>query len=155
MTRNVDFQYAMFMLMLYAFADWLWEVLRPLLAVTHPTAVRTGVADFVVDQIDEGTPPGKLVMQTSGAVTVATLTFATTAFGAASAGVATAAAIASDTNAVGGTIAKAEIRNAAATAKILCSVTATGGGGDITLSSVTISAGQTVSLTSLTYTAMP
>lgn len=125
------------------------------MAVTHPTAVRNGIADFVVDQLDEGTPPGKLVMQTSGGSSVATLTFSNTAFGSASSGVATAASITSDTNAVGGTIAKAELRNAAGTAKVLCSVTATGGGGDIQLSSVVVSAGQTVSMTSLTYTAPP
>lgn len=125
------------------------------MAVTHPTAVRTGVADFVVDQLDEGTPPGLLVINTSGDVEVATLTFSNPAFGAASSGVATAGAITSDTNATGGTAAKAELRNAAGTAKILCSVTATGGGGDIQLSSVVISAGQTVSISSLTYTAMP
>lgn len=124
------------------------------MAVTHPTAVRTGVADFVVDQLDEGTPPGKIIFQTSGGVTVATLTFSNTAFGAASSGTATANSITADTNAVGGTIAKAELRNAAGTAKVLCSVTATGGGGDITLSSVIVSAGQTVSLSSLTYSAM-
>lgn len=123
------------------------------MAVTHPTAVRNGIADFVVDQLDEGTPPGLIIMQTSGGVTVATLTFSNPAFGAASSGTATAGAITSDTNAVGGTIAKAELRNAAGTAKVLCSVTATGGGGDITLSSVIISAGQTVSLSSMTYTA--
>lgn len=125
------------------------------MAVTHPTAVRTGLADFVVDQLDEGVPPGLLIFQTSGGTTVATLTFANPAFGAAVSGTATAGAIVSDTNAVGGTIAKAEWRNAAGTAKVLCSVTATGGGGDITLSSVVISAGQTVSMTSLTYTASP
>lgn len=123
------------------------------MAVTHPTAVRTGLADFVVDQLDEGTPPGHLIFQTSGGSAVATLAFASTAFGAASSGVATAAAIVADTNAAGGTIAKAEWRNAAGTAKVLCSVTATGGGGDITLNSVVVSAGQTVSMTSLTYTA--
>lgn len=123
------------------------------MSVTHPTAVRTGIADFVVDQLDEGTPPGKLIFQTSGGVTVATLTFASTAFGAAASGTATAAAIVADTNAVGGTIAKAEWRNAAGTAKVLCSVTATGGGGDITLNSVIVSAGQQVSMTSLTYSA--
>lgn len=123
------------------------------MSVSHPAAVRTGLADFVVDQLDEGTPPGKLIMQTAGSGTVATLTFANTAFGAAAAGVATAAAIVSDTNAAGGTIAKAELRNAAGTAKILCSVTATGGGGDIELSSVIVSAGQTVSMSSLTYSA--
>lgn len=92
-------------------------------------------------------------MQTAGAAAVATLLFSATAFGAASAGVSTANAIASDTNAVGGTIAKAELQTAAGVAKVLCSVTATGGGGDMQLSSVVVSAGQTVSMSSLTYTA--
>src|SRR3990167_3326321 len=112
------------------------------MAVTHPTLVRTGIADFVVDQIDEGVPPGLLVMQTSGDVEVATLTFANPAFGAAASGTAT-----------GGTIAKARFKNAASTDKVICSVTGTGGGGDIELSSVVVSAGQTVSLSSLTYSA--
>jgi len=125
------------------------------MAVTHPTAVRTGIADFVVDQLDEGTPPGNLVFRTSGDVEVATLPFSATAFGAAAAGVATANAITSDASATGGTIAKATLENAAGTAKINCSVTATGGGGDITLNSIIISAGQQVSITSLTYTAPP
>lgn len=123
------------------------------MAVTHPALVRTGIADFVVDQLDEGTPPGTLVFQTSGDVEVATLTFSNPAFGAAVAGVATAGAITADASATGGTIAKARLKNAAGTDKIICSVTATGGGGDITLNSVVISAAQTVSLTSLTYTA--
>lgn len=123
------------------------------MAVTHPTAVRTALADFVVDQLDVASPPGKIIMQTAGSVTVATLTFANPAFGAAAAGVATANAIVADTNAVGGTIAKAELRQGGATPIILCSVTATGGGGDIQLNSVVISAGQQVSLTSLTYAA--
>jgi hypothetical protein len=123
-------------------------------SVTHPAAVRTGMADFVVDQLDEGTPPGKLKFRTSGDVAVATLTFSNPAFGAANgSGVATASAITSDTNAAGGTIAKATLENAAGTAKVNCSVTATGGGGDITLSAVVISAGQTVSCSALTYTA--
>lgn len=123
------------------------------MSVTHPTAVRNGIADFVVDQLDEGTPPGKLKFQTSGDVDVATLTFPNPAFGSASAGVATAGTIVSDTNAAGGTITKARMKNAALTDKIICSVTATGGGGDIELSSVAVSAGQTVSMTSLTYAA--
>lgn len=123
------------------------------MAVTHPTAVRTGIADFVVDQLDEGTPPGTLVFQTSGDVEVATLTLGNPAFGAAAAGVATAAAITADSSATGGTIAKARLKNQAGTDKIICSVTATGGGGDIELNSVVVSAGQQVSMTSLTYTA--
>lgn len=126
------------------------------LAVTHPTATRNAIADLVVDSLDTaGSPslPAKLVFLTAGDVTVATLTFTDPAFGNAAAGVATANAIASDTNAVGGTIAKAELRNNAGTARVLCSVTATGGGGDIQLNSVIVSAGQTVAMTSLTYTA--
>jgi hypothetical protein len=122
-------------------------------AVTHPVAIRTGIADYVVDQLDLQSPPAKLVMQTSGGTTVATLTFSNPAFGAASSGVATASAITSDTNAVGGTISKAELRQGGATPVVLCSVTATGGGGDITMNSVIISAAQTVAITSLTYTA--
>ena len=124
------------------------------MAVTHPTAVRQGICNFVVDQLDEGTPPGTLVFQTSGDVEVATLTFANPAFGAADgSAIATAGTIVSDTSATGGTIAKARMKNAAGTDKIICSVTATGGGGDIELSSVVVSAGQTVSLSGLTYTA--
>lgn len=126
------------------------------MAVTHPTAVRQGICNFVVDQLDEGTPPGNLVFRTSGDVEVATCPFSTTAFGAANgSAVATAAAITSDTSATGGTIAKATLENAAGTAKINCSVTATGGGGDIELSSVVVSAAQTVAVSSLTYAACP
>lgn len=123
------------------------------MAVTHPTNVRNALCDYVVDQLDLNTPPGKLIMQTGASATVATLTFANPAFGAAASGTATANAIAADTNAVGGTIAKAELRQGGGTAIVLCSVTATGGGGDIQLNSVVISAGQQVSITSLTYSA--
>jgi len=121
------------------------------MAVTHPTAVRNGLADFVCDQLDSGT----LEFQTSGDVEVATLTFNAAAFAAASSGTATAGAITADTSATGGTIAKARAKSSGAVEKFACSVTATGGGGDITLSSVVVSAGQTVSVSSLTYSAPP
>jgi hypothetical protein len=120
------------------------------MAVTHTTAVRTIITDAVTATI--GTS-GKLVFLTAGSVVVATLPFSATAFGAAASGVATANAITSDTNAVGGTITKAEFQTSGSVAKVLCSCTATGGGGDIELSSVIISAGQTVSVSALTYTA--
>lgn len=123
------------------------------MAVTHPTAVRDGITNFVVDQLDEGTPPGTLVFQTSGDVEVATLTLANPAFGASSLATATAGTIVADASATGGTIAKARLKNQAGTDKIICSVTATGGGGDIELNSVVVSAGQEVAMTSLTYTA--
>ena len=123
------------------------------MSVTHPTATRNGIADYVVDQLDLNTPPGRLVMQSAASATVAFLTLSNPAFGSAATGTATASAITADNNAVGGTITKAELRTGSNTAIILCSVTATGGGGDIQLNSVVISAGQQVSITSLTYSA--
>jgi hypothetical protein len=131
------------------------------MAVTHSTAVRNGIADYVVDAIDGGSGAGKLVIRTSGTIgspgtAVATLTFSDPAFGNAGASVAGRAdadTIASDTNAAGGTAATATLQTSADTICVHCSVTATGGGGDITLSSVTIGAGDTVSISSLTYAA--
>jgi hypothetical protein len=120
------------------------------MAVTHPTtATRNGLADYVVDQLDGGT----LEIQTSGGTEVATLTFGTPAFGAATGGTATANAITQDSSATGGTAARAQLKNSGGTAIVQCSVTATGGGGDITLSTVTIAASDTVSISSLTYSA--
>lgn len=123
------------------------------MAVTHPTAIRNGIADYVVDRLDlgTGTSAGRLVFQTSGGTAVATLALSNPAFGAASAGVATASTITSDTNAAGGTVAKAELRDRDATAIVLCAVGTSGS--DINLSSLTVGAGDTVSVSSLTYTA--
>jgi hypothetical protein len=123
------------------------------MAVTHATALRTVLADAAVDSIDNGAAAGTLEYQTSGDVEVATLTFSDPAYGAAVNGVATANAITKDSSATGGTIAKAVQKDSDGNAKILCSVTATGGGGDIELNSVVVSAGQEVLTTSLTYTA--
>lgn len=123
------------------------------MAVTHSTAARNAMADAVVDRLDlgSGTAAGRLVFQTSGGTAVATLTLSNPAFGAASGGVATASAITSDTNAAGGTTTKFELRDRDANAVILGSVGTSGQ--DINLSSVVIGAGDTVSVTSLTYTA--
>ena len=53
------------------------------MAVTHPTDVRNGIADYVVDLIDAG-GAGTIVFQdgNSSDSDVATLTFSATAFGA-------------------------------------------------------------------------
>ena len=120
------------------------------MAVTHTTTIRNGIADYVVDAIDSG-GTGTLEFQTSGDVEVATITFSATAFGAAAGGIATANSMTDDTNATGGTISKARIKNGSATEILACAVGT--GGSDINLSSLSIGAGDTVSLTSLTYTA--
>lgn len=123
------------------------------MSVTHATSTRNSIADLIDDLINAGNSAGILEFQTSGGVEVATLTFSDPAFGAAVNGTITAGAITDDTNATGGTIAKAVFKDSDGNAVLECSVTATGGGGDIELSSVIISAGQTVGLNSLTYTA--
>lgn len=123
------------------------------MAVTHAPAVRNAIADLVVDSIDAGDAAGVLEFQTSGNQEVATLTFGDPAFGGASNGTATANAITEDSDATGGTIAKAVIKDSDSNEVLSCSVTGPGGGGDIELSSVEVSAGQTVSLNSLTYSA--
>lgn len=137
------------------FLEWLRRATRVLLAVTHPTAVRNSLADLVVDLIDAGAGAGTLEFQTSGNVEVATCTFSDPAFGAASSGTATASAITADSSATGGTIAKAVAKDSNGNTCFTCSVTATGGGGDIEMNSVVVSAGQQVSVSSLTYSAPP
>lgn len=121
------------------------------MAVTHPTAVRDTIANLVVDNLDAAT--ATLQFDTSGDVEVATLTCSVPAFGVSSSGTATASAITADSSATGGTIAKFILKNSVGTAIVQGSVTATGGGGDIELNSVVVSAGQEVSVSSLTYSA--
>lgn len=130
------------------------------MSVTHPTAVRNQVTDLIVDALDVG-GPGKLVFRLTGnanapGTAVATLMLSATAFGAASSGTATAAAITSDTNATGNAspVATATLETGAGVVKVHCAVAASAS--DINMSNgLTVAAGDTVSCSSLTYTAMP
>ena len=124
------------------------------MAVTHSNAARSAMADAVLDLLDVG-GAGTLEFQTSGGVEVATCVLSATGFANAVNGVATANAIANDTSATGGTVAQFVLKNNAGTTIISGSVTATGGGGDIELSSLSVAAGDAVSVTSLLYTAAP
>jgi hypothetical protein len=86
---------------------------------------------------------------------VATLPLSATAFGASSSGTATANAITSDTNATGNAspVATATLQTSAGTVVIQCSVAASGS--DINMTNgLTVAAGDTVSCSSLTYTAL-
>lgn len=126
------------------------------MAVTHPTAVRNTVCDLIVDSLD---PSGNLVFRATGTAgspgsEIATLALSATAFGAASSGIATASAITSDTNATGGTVATATLETSGGTVKVHCAVAASGS--DIDMSGgLTVTAGDTVTCTALTYEAMP
>lgn len=126
------------------------------MAVTHSNTARSAAANAVVDLLDAGTPPGTLVFLTSGDATVCTVTFENTAFGSASNGVCTLDLGSGKTSngATAGTIAKAEFRNQAGTAHIFCAVGTSGS--DINIpGGLALAADDTVSITSLTYTAAP
>lgn len=125
------------------------------MAVTHTTACRNYFADYV-----GAVPSGKLVFRITGstanapAAAAATLTFGATAFPAAVNGVITANAITSDTAAAGNAaaVAFATIETSAGVVKAHCAVAASGA--DVNLSGgLTINLGDTVAITSLTYTA--
>jgi hypothetical protein len=128
------------------------------MAVTHPTAFRNTVADLVDSTLST---TAKLVFRLTGTAgspgtAVATLSFGNPAFGAASSGVITANAITSDTAATGNAsaVATATLETGAGTVIVHCAVAASGS--DINLTGgLTVGAGDTVSCSSLTYTAMP
>lgn len=125
------------------------------MAVTHSNTARNAAANAVVDLLDVGSGAnGTVVLLTSGDVVVATLPMtakATGAFGAASNGVCTANTISPDTNAVGGVVAKLQLRDCNNTPQVYGSVAVSGG--DLTGNNLTIGAGDSVSITSLTYAA--
>lgn len=128
------------------------------MAVTHSTAARDAATNAVTALISTS---GKLVFRVSPSsvaspgTAVATLTFSATAFGASSSGTATANAITSDTNAAGNAspVAFATLQTSGGTIVVHCAVAASGS--DINLTNgLTVSAGDTVSCSSLTYTAL-
>lgn len=127
------------------------------MAVTHTTAARDAATDAVTALIGAS---GNLVFRLSGSVgtpgtAVATLPLSATAFGASSSGTATANAITSDTNATGNAspVANASLQTSGGTLVIHCGVAASGS--DIDMSNgLTVASGDTVSCSSLTYTAL-
>lgn len=122
------------------------------MAVTLTTAARNAACDAIVDLIDAGTTDanGDLEIMTAGDVEVATLACSNPAFGAAATGTATAATISDDTNATGGTAALFKFQDRDNTEVFRGSVGTSGE--DLNLSSVTIGAGDTVSVSSFTAT---
>jgi hypothetical protein len=127
-------------------------------AVTHPTAFRDAVADLVDSTLSTTAKLKFRLTGTAGSpgTAAATLSFGNPAFGASSSGVITANAITSDTNATGNAspVATATLETGGGTVVVHCAVAASGS--DINMTGgLTIGAGDTVSCSSLTYTAMP
>lgn len=123
------------------------------MAVTYSTAAKTARMQAVIDQIDAGASPGKLKIRDSGNVVLATLTL-TDPCGTAASGVLTFDfdPDISDTSAdASGTAANAIITDSSDTT-VISGLTVGTSGTDIVLDSVSITAGQTVTITAGTIT---
>tara|TARA_R100001086_G_scaffold245696_1_gene176939 strand:+ start:538 stop:924 length:387 start_codon:yes stop_codon:yes gene_type:complete len=126
------------------------------MSLTHVTAVRNALADEVVDRIDVGTADteGDIEIQDSGNSTLCVIDLANPAFGAASSGVATAQSLPVEGTCTGAGDADHFLVRDRDNAEIFRgTVTATGGGGDMQLSSVTLAVDDVVRLNTFTYTA--
>lgn len=127
------------------------------MAVTHVTALRNAIADQVdayLNTTGATDASADLQIQDASNVVLVEFTLQNPAFGAAASSVITLNGVPiAATAGAAGTASKGRIRDRANADAILFSVTATGGGGDVTVSNTSIANGQACSLTSLTYTA--
>lgn len=128
------------------------------MAVTHSAAFRTAVADALTAAL--GASP-RLVFRLTGSVSapgtaVATLVMSATPFPGAAAGSMAANAIAADTNATGNAspVAAATLQTSGGTVVAHCLVASSGGDIDMA-GGLTVGAGDEVSCSALTYSAMP
>ena len=125
------------------------------MAITHPTTVRNALANSIDDQVNQGSTYGKLKILTSGDTVLATVTLQDPAFGAANTGVITLAGVPlSDTSAdATGTAAKFTVTDSDDTIIFTGSAGLTGASPDLVLDNTSFVAGQTFTITALTYTA--
>lgn len=128
------------------------------MAISHSTDARTAATDGVTATLGTNARlkfhPTGATLATPGTV-LANLALSAGANGGFSTGspTATAGAITSDTNTAAGTVAAATLQTSGGVAKILCAVAASGS--DINLSNgLTLASGDTLSCSSLTYTAL-
>jgi len=132
------------------------------MAIQLRTTERNGFLDAITSAIStsgllriySGTPPATVATALSGNTLLAELALSSTFAPAASSGVLTANSITSDTSAdATGTASFFRLLTSGGTAIVQGTVTATGGGGDLTFASTSFVAGYTISITSFTLTA--
>ena len=125
------------------------------MSITHGTAVRTGIADYVVDLIDGGSGAGKLKFYTANyADLMTTLTFADPAFAAASSGSAAMVAGAiTGTITLAGTNTMAKFYITDSDDNVVLAGDVGTAGADINLTSVSFNQNDTVTINSLSYVA--
>lgn len=130
------------------------------MALTHVTAVRNSLATIISTAVDAGSGAGKVqITKTNNDYTgtnlLAEITLADPAFGAASGGTITAAGVPKEDSSANnsGSAVQFRVVDSTDTEVFKGTVTATGGGGDMELSSVAITAGDAVRINSFTYSA--
>jgi hypothetical protein len=129
-------------------------------AIRLPTASRNAACDAVVDRLDAGSGPGKIEIRSGSqpasagdsatGTLLATVVLADPAFGNAGASSPGQAALVDPGAVVGvaaGTAGWFRAMDSDSTTVLDGSVTATGGGGDLTLATTTISVGLSVDIT--------
>ena len=119
------------------------------MTASHSSQTNTAIANAVLIEIDIDGAAGSLEFQDSGAAEVATLVLSYPA-GTVSEGSLTFDPLADDINATGGIVDRFVIRSNLGGVRILGSVGLAGSGEDIELSSVEISAGDTVRISEIT-----
>jgi|JRYI01.1.fsa_nt_gb hypothetical protein len=123
------------------------------MAVTHSTAARNAGANAKLALLNGGSAnaAGIFRFRTSANAVVAGLALSNPAFGNASNGQAAANAITADTNAAGGVISRATLEDRDRNAVITLDDIRTTAGGDMQGNNLTVGAGDTVQVLSLTY----
>lgn len=132
------------------------------MTLTLATAVRNALADLLADSVDAGSGAGTIQIRsgtrpadpntTATGTLLATVTLIDPAFGSASSGACTLSNPAAVTAVATGTATWFRALDSDANAKFDGRVTATGGGGDLTLTSTSITSGQSVDITGGTLT---
>ena len=127
--------------------------------LVHSTTARDAATNAVVDLLDAA--GSQLVFRVGGTLgapgaAAATLTMATPAFGASSSGTATAGAITTNTNVAGNAspVTRFSLQTSGAVLHVYGEVAASGSDINVT-NGLTFASGDTVSCSSLTYTALP
>lgn len=124
------------------------------MAITHPTAIRNTLATAIRTAIDGGGGAGKIEIYNAGRATLLGTCTCSATSGTVATGTLTFNAITQDSAAdATGTAALFDVKDFAGTTVFSGTITATGGGGDLTMPSVSITAGEPIQITSLIYSA--
>lgn len=123
------------------------------MSTTLETVARNAACNAVVDLVDQGSGAGKLKIR-EGSTVLCVVTLSDPAFGNAATGVATASGLPlSGVGIAPGDADNFQITDSADTLLWSGDVTATGGGGALTLDNVNIAVSQVVNISSLTHNA--